>query len=387
MYHKKWYRSHRGKIKNRALRWWKKNHNKFNYKKDQQRRRKWPAKFERKPGGGVKENKNRTQEWRDKNSALEEWIGDPEIQLVGNGNPVFFVQSSTDRDGWVVGVNPDTGEVVVLFDQTDTLENIPIETFFEDADFLSEEDANVVMADLDAVFGWSEDMTERVACRWAEMLYEKRPPEMDPETVWNRGSDRSKWWTQGPPAEDMDGGWVPDNPGSAKVIPDNRDFVNNKAAALIADIRKGCDPSILEKAKGVQFRKIRSDKQNLVWLFNVEGSEGKSYRVRAKVIPKGNVRDVAKADIMVSCSCPFWRWQGPEHWALEKGYLYGKPKGSAENPDVRDPDGKHLMCKHVAAILDRISGWSVRNKVAVVSVSWQDFMTDEVVRRYCEAWR
>jgi len=392
MYYNRWYRSHRGEIKRRAIKWWKKNKNKFNYKKDQSRRRKWPQKFERKPGGGVKENKDRTQKWRDQQTkaatTFDEWVAGPDVRFVGDGDPTFFVQPSTDRDGWVVGIDPDAGLVVVWFDQEDSLETVPVEEFFDDADFLTDEDADAVVRDFDEAFGWSDEgMAERVACRWAEMLYEKRPPDMDAETVWDRGRDRSEGWTDGAPAQEEDGGFVQDNPGSAKVIPENRDFVNNKAAARISDLLDGCDPSIVDRARGVLFRKTRTDERNRVFLFDVLGLKGEAYRVRVKILPpKGNVRNVAKADVLVSCSCPFFRWQGPEHWAASEGWLYGKPKGTAASPDVRDPDGKNRVCKHVAAVLDRMSDWAIPGgptKVASVeTVSWREAVVDEVVRRY-----
>ena len=389
MYYKKWYQTNRGELRLRSLKWWKKNKNKFNFKKDQERRRKYPGKFERKPGGGTQENKNRAQEWRDNQkttASLFRWSAQPDVSYVGEGDPVFFVQPSTDREGWVYGVDPDAGIIIAWFDQADSFEEIPIGGFFDDADFLTEEDADAVMADLDAAFEWLDNMAERVACRYSEytMLYEKRPPDTDPSQYWDRGKDRSEGWTVGPPAYEEDGGTVTDNPGSTKVIPTNRDFVNNRAAAKISDLRNGCSSGILERSKNIQFEMMRSDPKNLVWLFNVVGSKGENYRTRIKVIPpKGNIRNVAKADIMASCSCPFWRWQGPEHWASQQGYLYGKPKGSAASPDVRDPDGSHLACKHVIACLDRVSEWAVPvKKASVISVSERDFMISEVVRRY-----
>ena len=52
----------------------------------------------------------------------------------------------------------------------------------------------------------------------------------------------------------------------------------------------------------------------------------------------------------VNCTCPFWRWQGPEHWARKFLYLYRDPVGTATFPVVRDPKKRHGVCKHVYAL-------------------------------------
>jgi hypothetical protein len=64
---------------------------------------------------------------------------------------------------------------------------------------------------------------------------------------------------------------------------------------------------------------------------------------------------LAKAHVRVSCTCPFWRWQGPEHWAKQGDYLFGKPVGLATKPDIKDPSGGHRACKHVLAVLDMVT--------------------------------
>ena len=56
-------------------------------------------------------------------------------------------------------------------------------------------------------------------------------------------------------------------------------------------------------------------------------------------------------EVEAVCSCPFWQWQGPEHWAQVHGYQLTEPRGTAAYPTVRDPDEKHLVCKHVASVL------------------------------------
>ena len=162
---------------------------------------------------------------------------------------------------------------------------------------------------------------------------------------------------------------VDNNPGSAKVIPEGHGFANRMAsrvasryltATKIAEIEERTSATILQKARKLDPALIRVDAQNRVWLFNVQGSEPKPYRVRIRALPpQGNVKRMDKVDVQISCSCPFWQWQGPEHWASQNDYLYGKPKGTAASPVVKDPDSRHWMCKHVAAVLDKVKTYDV----------------------------
>lgn len=143
------------------------------------------------------------------------------------------------------------------------------------------------------------------------------------------------------PSEDYYGG------GSGKVIPDNM-----RMAATIDDIARRTAPDVLKRAKGVKVRLSRADPSRGIWTFAARGSEGRTYTIRFKAERKGNVRDVSRAQVRVSCDCDFFRWQGPEHWARANKYLYGKPRGTASTPRVKDPDGKHWACKHVLAALN-----------------------------------
>jgi hypothetical protein len=191
---------------------------------------------------------------------------------------------------------------------------------------------------------------------------EQRPPDMDPDTKFDRGTpldkareDRKKERRKHPgdnfyPYMDE----VSDsNPGS-RVLPTGKGHVTDKNAALIREIREGNSADLLARSEGLQVKLSRVDQKNAVWLFNVEGSKS-PYRVRLKAQRQGNTRDLQKLHVKVSCSCPFWQWQGPEHWAKQGDYLYGKPRGLATKPDVKDPNGQHRACKHVLAVLQHVS--------------------------------
>ena len=166
-------------------------------------------------------------------------------------------------------------------------------------------------------------------------------------------------------------------PASSKVIPDqmkqtlqdNLTYVRaarkygstQRVAARISEIMGNCGPEIVQRSGSIQFRRKRILPKHKMLIYEVQGSvdgrpDGKTYTVRIKGLPKGNAKALAKMPVKVSCSCPYFRWQGPEHWAKVNGYLYGRPVGTASKPVIKDPKGKHWVCKHVYAILNAKKG-------------------------------
>jgi hypothetical protein len=144
---------------------------------------------------------------------------------------------------------------------------------------------------------------------------------------------------------DLDGDGIPD---TKKV---------KMASATIPQIVSNCGPEVIDRSKGIRYRRKRLAPSGLsTW--EVDGSKGSKYTVRIKPIRKNkSVKRVDKMPVQVSCDCNFFRWQGPEHWAKTNDYLYGKPVGTASKPDVKDPKGKHWACKHVLAVLDIARKW------------------------------
>ena len=122
-------------------------------------------------------------------------------------------------------------------------------------------------------------------------------------------------------------------------------------------ILKGIDPKIVSRAKSVKVNPKKADPNNAMWVYSIPGSKGDTYTVKVKGVPKKNQTKVLKMDLLVSCTCDFFRWQGPEHWAKIEGYLFGKPKGTAEAPQVKDTNGKNRVCKHIVAVLERGANW------------------------------
>lgn len=154
------------------------------------------------------------------------------------------------------------------------------------------------------------------------------------------------------PAYPQDAGQVSNNtgPGSRVTPPTHTtDFVNNtdrgfRFATRLMDLENRLSPAIIEKAKGYQPRlvSITPDLQ----VFRVGNHE-----VRV-ALPRG--AEIMEVDLKLSCGCPFWQYQGPEHWAQEEGYLYGPLRGTGTPPDIRDPQHRHAICKHVYAVLQSL---------------------------------
>lgn len=134
-----------------------------------------------------------------------------------------------------------------------------------------------------------------------------------------------------------------------------------RTASTLGEMTQGLDPKTQEKAASCSVTVKRADIANLRWLFLVNCGNGAKV-VRVKAAREGNVVRFSKLDLTVSCSCPAWQWTGPEHHAKRDGYLDGKPAGTASTPAVRDPEGKHTVCKHVAAVLSHTKGWQIPKK-------------------------
>jgi hypothetical protein len=134
-----------------------------------------------------------------------------------------------------------------------------------------------------------------------------------------------------------------------------------RVAATAEEILKNLSHKFQQRAKKCQATLKRADIKNLRWLFSVDCGNGPKV-VSIKARRSGNVTKFSKLDLELSCSCPAWRWQGPEYHAKEKSYQLGKPRGTASPPDIRDPERIHPVCKHVAAVLATTRSWTIPKK-------------------------
>lgn len=398
----RYYQKNRGKIRAKMRKWHKKFDARPSMKRDKSRREKYPDRFDRWPGG-YSTIKERSKDQREEKKASTP-LAIPIVRLT-DGQEALLLDVSPegtfrlDFGGGVVKevFGQEVFQTYTLVEEADidrlmnyldqVLEYNPDEMALSD---VPEEGDDESLDDL--YFGKSADMIER------------DPPDYPPENHFDRA--KSLRWERGDPLPGIDQGVVYDNPGSAKVIPNNKDFVNNtdwkmsKSAVRMSEIEAGCSRRLHQLSNRLKPKLLRTDIKNMVWLFAVPGSKGQVYRVRVKAIPKGNTLMLSKMDVRVSCSCPYWQWQGPEYWASTEDYLYGKPRGTASLPEVKDPKGKHRGCKHLLAVFKAMAEYGLirqRSKYPVMqpktaSDLWTAFLdgldivagTERVAARYLE---
>lgn len=286
-----YYRKNRNKARMRSKLRYRKLRNNPSFKKQQQIRRKNPERFKRR---------------------TSEVLTTPEI--------AFVVGRNMDL-GHVRNVSPMTGLVTFWRekDGRDIVQSAPLSDFLDHVVFLSDEDIDAMFDLVDAEFGFDQVADE------FDLV------EGDVESI-----DQ----------------WMTERVASRYLAKERTHKV--KLAARISDILAACDQALWDKAKQVRVKLKRVDARNAMWHFAVKGSKD-DYLVRVQAKRQGNVRDMRKVDVLVACSCPFWQFQGPEHWAKESGYLYGKPTGTASRPNEKDPGHKHGACKHVLAVFEHIT--------------------------------
>ena len=130
----------------------------------------------------------------------------------------------------------------------------------------------------------------------------------------------------------------------------------DKTADTIPELLAQCEPIILQRSKAVSLSSSSFSPAKGIWKWKAAGSQGRTYTVTIKGTRKGNIKNLSKAPVMVNCTCPYFRWWGPEHWAKVDRYQYKtrsvKPRGTATFPVMRDPDHVKPICKHLAAAMN-----------------------------------
>lgn len=136
-----------------------------------------------------------------------------------------------------------------------------------------------------------------------------------------------------------------------------------RVAALAQTMLRGLNPKFIQKAQSCSVTLKRADVPNLRWIFVVDCGNG-AKTVRVKADRKGNVTQFSKLDLHVACSCPAWRWQGPEYHSTTKDYQDPKTplQGTASAPDIRDPERQNFICKHATAVLFFTKNWAIPPK-------------------------
>lgn len=140
-----------------------------------------------------------------------------------------------------------------------------------------------------------------------------------------------------------------------------RPFSQGRCAAKIDEILEGLDAGVIERSKDIQVR-LEAHPLPMDWEF-VAFSGDKEYAVSVRALlddDNPEKRLVSNADLLISCSCPYWQWQGPEYHASQKGYLFWRPRGTASVPDIRDPGRQNFVCKHAYKVLETMRNYVIQ---------------------------
>jgi len=133
----------------------------------------------------------------------------------------------------------------------------------------------------------------------------------------------------------------------------------NKTAVKINYLLQNTLQQIRERAKNLSPELIRN--RNNRWVYKV----GDYYirikipKVKAKVLKSltdkqsERLNKIKNRDILVSCTCDFWRWNGPDYNAVQDNYSE-RTFSDLSEPQERDPQRVNLICKHVYSVLRQL---------------------------------
>lgn len=124
-----------------------------------------------------------------------------------------------------------------------------------------------------------------------------------------------------------------------------------RTAATIDQIIQGVNPAVVDRASSVKLLRQERRGAKEVWYTATSGKHEYTVIIQAT----GDATRMDRADVLVSCSCPFWRWGGCEHHAKRDHYMYSEslPIGDLSKPLIRDPQNHNFVCKHIYAALQR----------------------------------
>lgn len=363
-YYQKYYRRRKSLIETRAKRRYNrvKNQPSFRRRKSLRNNEKYKNRFRRLPAGGATSISQLSKRQREKHEKR------------AGALPISFYH---EWMGWGDLLGFDDEGPIVHLDGEGESRTVSLGSFLRGMVFESEEELGDFFSALDQAYG-DPDPREVAATFYREVF--RAPYNMDPgpgaqdlglpsQTNPHRDLEYpNSEHDERAPGHKLEVGEMHGAPGSAKVIPSGRGFVNKEAstpsamrvAKRLADLLGETSSDVLLKSKKLRPKGKRFDKKNSMYTFSVPGqTSANTYTVQMKVSRVGKATKLGKMDLLVSCSCPFWQWQGPEHWAKVGSYLYGTPRGTASKPSIKDPRSLHKVCKHVAACLEMVKDWTL----------------------------
>lgn len=116
---------------------------------------------------------------------------------------------------------------------------------------------------------------------------------------------------------------------------------------------------------------VKSNPKTGYWVFRVisPGGNPKGYTVRLKAVPTPEQVSQLKVDnkevplnktgVKLMCTCPSWRYHGPDFYAQKMGYLLGTPQSNGDAPS-KDPNENNLICKHIVPVAKLAKTFSIQ---------------------------
>ncbi|MDB4330386.1 SWIM zinc finger family protein [bacterium] len=146
---------------------------------------------------------------------------------------------------------------------------------------------------------------------------------------------------------------------------------NTKTAVSLNELMRDTSNMSIKRVHNVSDpTQIKFERGKRRYVFRVKSTESYSKSSGHQVVlqfgknPK--IKDIRLLDAKVSCSCPFWKYYGPDYLAKRNKYLEGMPYSDGSAPNIRNPDFKtdpNYICKHVYAVGEVIREWIVKEKL------------------------
>lgn len=130
----------------------------------------------------------------------------------------------------------------------------------------------------------------------------------------------------------------------------------NKIAVLVDFLISNTPIDIRNKAKNYQPKLVKSSNGRFLYTVGDYIVRIKipiiSKRLLAKLTEKQIIRlnKIKNRKVLVSCTCNYWKWNGPDYNAASKGYSE-RSFSDLSDPEIRDPKHENLICKHVYSAL------------------------------------
>jgi hypothetical protein len=190
-------------------------------------------------------------------------------------------------------------------------------------------------------------------------IFENYPPNKpnDPRVDFSRGvtDDVGRRWEHGLTASTVLAEYMDQNyPISIPI----QSLFSGRVALTVEQLhQQSTHPIIVDRAQSCSVKILRVMPKFLRWRYAVDCGNGPHVvKLKVEMPADRRIRRVTSGDLRVSCSCPFWVYYGSEYHAKELGYLDGRLRGTGAPPDIRDPTGKNLLCKHAYAVISRVLG-------------------------------